>query len=188
MRCRACGLLLPGRRSMRYLHTRRGTSRYRNGNGIDVAVIVWPRRQHSTECRAVRAADTEGQLGTPVSSAGAATARCGCGGWPRAPLPAADRQVHSADAAQCCASGSSQFPCHSLAFSDVRRRPSGPICPGRVRSRPRADLGQQTWKTCGVLGHAGVATIPIGHCPFLGAGWGGWERRCALRCAQTRRS
>ena len=36
---------------MRYLHTRRGTSRYRNGNGIDVAVIVWPRRQHSTESR-----------------------------------------------------------------------------------------------------------------------------------------
>ena len=36
---------------MRYLYTRRGTSRYRNGNGIDVAVIVWPRRQHSTESR-----------------------------------------------------------------------------------------------------------------------------------------
>jgi hypothetical protein len=51
MRCRACGLLLPGRRNMRYLHTRRGTSRYRNGKGIDVAVIVWPRRQHSTEPR-----------------------------------------------------------------------------------------------------------------------------------------
>jgi hypothetical protein len=36
---------------MRYLHTRRGTSRYRNGNGIDVAVIVSPRRQHCPEPR-----------------------------------------------------------------------------------------------------------------------------------------